>query len=62
MKTNLAFFTIPPVDAFIVAFSEVITADCVTSVIAVAAGTGEAEGFVKAEVVADCAVAAFRAC
>ena len=44
------------------AFSKVITADCVTIVVTVAAGAGVAEGFVKMDVVADWAVAAFRAC
>jgi hypothetical protein len=45
-----------------VAFSKVITADCVAIVVAFAAGAGEAEGFVKTDIVADWAVAAFRAC
>jgi hypothetical protein len=44
-----------------VAFSEVIPADCVAIVVAVAAGAGEAEGFVKMDVIADGAIAAFRA-
>jgi hypothetical protein len=45
-----------------VAFSEVIAADCVAIVVAVAAGAGEAEGVVKMDIVADGAVAASRAC